>query len=81
MYFFHNKKTNFLSVVKVEAKASPPSLQVLSVDTDRKTVAFDDGLVQNYDQLLISTGCRYILNNISVCVQVFPSAPRPFGGH
>uniref|UniRef100_A0A8C7XCI9 Apoptosis inducing factor mitochondria associated 5 n=1 Tax=Oryzias sinensis TaxID=183150 RepID=A0A8C7XCI9_9TELE len=32
--------------------------EVLSVDTDRKTVAFDDGLVQNYDQLLISTGCR-----------------------
>uniref|UniRef100_A0A8C7XC98 Apoptosis inducing factor mitochondria associated 5 n=1 Tax=Oryzias sinensis TaxID=183150 RepID=A0A8C7XC98_9TELE len=32
--------------------------EVLSVDTDRKTVAFDDGLVQNYDQLLISTGSK-----------------------
>ncbi|XP_036975378.1 apoptosis-inducing factor 3 isoform X2 [Acanthopagrus latus] len=29
-----------------------------SVDTDKKTVTFDDGSVQRYDQLLISTGCR-----------------------
>uniref|UniRef100_A0A3Q1I3I5 Rieske domain-containing protein n=1 Tax=Anabas testudineus TaxID=64144 RepID=A0A3Q1I3I5_ANATE len=29
-----------------------------SVDTDKKTVTFDDGSVQSYDQLLISTGCR-----------------------
>lgn len=34
-------------------------LQALSVDTDKKTVTFDDGSVQSYDQLLISTGCRY----------------------
>ncbi|XP_030009369.1 apoptosis-inducing factor 3-like [Sphaeramia orbicularis] len=32
--------------------------EALSVDTDMKTVTFDDGLVQKYDQLLISTGCR-----------------------
>uniref|UniRef100_A0A8C2ZKP5 Apoptosis inducing factor mitochondria associated 5 n=1 Tax=Cyclopterus lumpus TaxID=8103 RepID=A0A8C2ZKP5_CYCLU len=32
--------------------------EALSVDTDRKTVTFDDGSVQRYDQLLISTGCR-----------------------
>ncbi|XP_069002266.1 apoptosis-inducing factor 3 [Embiotoca jacksoni] len=32
--------------------------EALSVDTDKKTVSFDDGSVQNYDQLLISTGCR-----------------------
>ncbi|XP_068600231.1 apoptosis-inducing factor 3 [Brachionichthys hirsutus] len=30
----------------------------LSVDTDKRTVTFDDGSVQTYDQLLISTGCR-----------------------
>ncbi|XP_068187648.1 apoptosis-inducing factor 3-like [Antennarius striatus] len=29
-----------------------------SVDTDKRTVTFDDGSVQAYDQLLISTGCR-----------------------
>lgn len=29
------------------------------MDTDKKTVTFDDGSVQSYDQLLISTGCRY----------------------
>ncbi|KAM7398195.1 hypothetical protein PAMA_006206 [Pampus argenteus] len=32
--------------------------EALSVDTDKKTVTFDDGSVQCYDQLLISTGCR-----------------------
>ncbi|XP_068572206.1 apoptosis-inducing factor 3-like [Cebidichthys violaceus] len=32
--------------------------EAVSVDTDIKTVAFDDGSVQSYDQLLISTGCR-----------------------
>ncbi|XP_070699220.1 apoptosis-inducing factor 3-like [Pempheris klunzingeri] len=32
--------------------------EALSVDTDKKTVTFDDGSVQRYDQLLISTGCR-----------------------
>ncbi|XP_047463481.1 apoptosis-inducing factor 3 isoform X2 [Mugil cephalus] len=32
--------------------------EALSVDTDKKTVTFDDGSVQHYDQLLISTGCR-----------------------
>ncbi|XP_058483094.1 apoptosis-inducing factor 3 isoform X1 [Solea solea] len=32
--------------------------KALSVDTDKKTVTFDDGSVQSYDQLLISTGCR-----------------------
>lgn len=34
-------------------------LQAMHVDTDKKTVMFDDGTVQSYDQLLISTGCRY----------------------
>uniref|UniRef100_A0A3Q4G4P9 Apoptosis inducing factor mitochondria associated 5 n=1 Tax=Neolamprologus brichardi TaxID=32507 RepID=A0A3Q4G4P9_NEOBR len=33
--------------------------EALSMDTDKKTVTFDDGSVQSYDQLLISTGCRY----------------------
>uniref|UniRef100_A0A3B3V145 Apoptosis inducing factor mitochondria associated 5 n=1 Tax=Poecilia latipinna TaxID=48699 RepID=A0A3B3V145_9TELE len=32
--------------------------EALSVDTEKKTVTFDDGLVQSYDQLLLSTGCR-----------------------
>ncbi|XP_014190360.1 apoptosis-inducing factor 3 [Haplochromis burtoni] len=32
--------------------------EALSVDTDKKTVTLDDGSVQSYDQLLISTGCR-----------------------
>ncbi|XP_006784938.1 apoptosis-inducing factor 3 [Neolamprologus brichardi] len=32
--------------------------EALSMDTDKKTVTFDDGSVQSYDQLLISTGCR-----------------------
>ncbi|KAE8287353.1 Apoptosis-inducing factor 3 [Larimichthys crocea] len=32
--------------------------EALSVDTNKKTVTFDDGSVQSYDQLLISTGCR-----------------------
>uniref|UniRef100_A0A3B4XQB5 Apoptosis inducing factor mitochondria associated 5 n=1 Tax=Seriola lalandi dorsalis TaxID=1841481 RepID=A0A3B4XQB5_SERLL len=31
--------------------------EALSVDTDKKTVTFDDGSIQSYDQLLISTGC------------------------
>ncbi|XP_027129039.1 apoptosis-inducing factor 3 isoform X2 [Larimichthys crocea] len=33
-------------------------IEALSVDTNKKTVTFDDGSVQSYDQLLISTGCR-----------------------
>uniref|UniRef100_A0A8C9XGQ7 Apoptosis inducing factor mitochondria associated 5 n=1 Tax=Sander lucioperca TaxID=283035 RepID=A0A8C9XGQ7_SANLU len=32
--------------------------EVMSVDTDKKKVTFDDGSVESYDQLLISTGCR-----------------------
>lgn len=32
--------------------------EALSLDTEKKTVTFDDGSVQSYDQLLISTGCR-----------------------
>ncbi|XP_037604283.1 apoptosis-inducing factor 3 [Sebastes umbrosus] len=32
--------------------------EVVSVETDKKTVTFDDGSVQSYDHLLISTGCR-----------------------
>ncbi|XP_077961382.1 apoptosis-inducing factor 3 isoform X1 [Gasterosteus aculeatus] len=32
--------------------------EAVSVDTDMKTVAFEDGSVQSYDHLLISTGCR-----------------------
>ncbi|XP_019952966.2 apoptosis-inducing factor 3 isoform X2 [Paralichthys olivaceus] len=33
-------------------------IEALSVDTEKKTVTFDDGSVQSYDQLLVSTGCR-----------------------
>lgn len=29
-----------------------------SLDTDTKKVTFDDGTIQSYDQLLVSTGCR-----------------------
>ncbi|KAG7237391.1 hypothetical protein INR49_032436 [Caranx melampygus] len=47
MEFFH--KTDIEVWLRKEA---------LSVDTDKKTVTFDDGSVQSYDQLLISTGCR-----------------------
>ncbi|KAM6911562.1 apoptosis-inducing factor 3-like [Lycodopsis pacificus] len=36
--------------------------EAVSVDTDMKTVAFDDGSVQSYDQLLISTGCSHGLS-------------------
>lgn len=32
--------------------------EAVSVDTKEKTVKFNDGTVQHYDQLLISTGCR-----------------------
>uniref|UniRef100_UPI0037E70CDB apoptosis-inducing factor 3 n=1 Tax=Semicossyphus pulcher TaxID=241346 RepID=UPI0037E70CDB len=32
--------------------------EALLVDTDKMTVTFDDGSVQSYDQLFISTGCR-----------------------
>lgn len=32
--------------------------KVKSVDTDAKTLTFEDGTVQHYDQLLISTGGR-----------------------
>lgn len=36
-------------------------LQALSLNTDEKTITFDDGSVQSYDQLLIATGSRYRL--------------------
>uniref|UniRef100_A0A8C8LQQ5 Rieske domain-containing protein n=1 Tax=Oncorhynchus tshawytscha TaxID=74940 RepID=A0A8C8LQQ5_ONCTS len=32
--------------------------EAMSLDTEKKKVTFDDGSVQSYDQLLISTGCR-----------------------
>ncbi|KTG39718.1 hypothetical protein cypCar_00017960 [Cyprinus carpio] len=32
-------------------------VQALSIDTKKKTVTFDDGLIQCYDQILIATGC------------------------
>ncbi|KAM4546215.1 apoptosis-inducing factor 3 [Fundulus diaphanus] len=32
--------------------------EAMSMDTEKKTVTFADGLVQSYDQLLLSTGCR-----------------------
>ncbi|XP_042562290.1 apoptosis-inducing factor 3 [Clupea harengus] len=32
--------------------------EALSVNTDKKTVTFNDGITQCYDQLLIATGCR-----------------------
>ncbi|KAL7853619.1 hypothetical protein AOLI_G00204630 [Acnodon oligacanthus] len=32
--------------------------EALSIDTDRKTVAFNDGTTESYDQLLVATGCR-----------------------
>ncbi|XP_057216958.1 apoptosis-inducing factor 3 [Triplophysa rosa] len=31
----------------------------MSIDTNKKTVTFDDGLIQNYDQILIATGCSW----------------------
>uniref|UniRef100_A0A673XFP2 Apoptosis inducing factor mitochondria associated 5 n=1 Tax=Salmo trutta TaxID=8032 RepID=A0A673XFP2_SALTR len=34
------------------------SKEAMSLDTEKKKVTFDDGSVQSYDQLLISTGCR-----------------------
>ncbi|XP_016353548.1 apoptosis-inducing factor 3-like [Sinocyclocheilus anshuiensis] len=34
------------------------SLNALSIDTNKKTVTFDDGLIQCYDQILIATGFR-----------------------
>ncbi|XP_051956695.1 apoptosis-inducing factor 3 [Xyrauchen texanus] len=32
--------------------------EALSVDTNKKTATFDDGLIQCFDQILIATGCR-----------------------
>ncbi|KAA0720330.1 hypothetical protein E1301_Tti012364 [Triplophysa tibetana] len=32
--------------------------EAVSIDTNKKTVTFDDGLIQSYDQILIATGCR-----------------------
>ncbi|KAK7925767.1 hypothetical protein WMY93_008077 [Mugilogobius chulae] len=32
--------------------------EAMSLDTEAKTVTFDNGTVQSYDQVLISTGCR-----------------------
>ncbi|KAK2873017.1 hypothetical protein Q8A67_022914 [Cirrhinus molitorella] len=32
--------------------------EALSIDTNKKTVTFDDGLIQGFDQILIATGCR-----------------------
>ncbi|XP_062393426.1 apoptosis-inducing factor 3 [Sardina pilchardus] len=32
--------------------------EALSINTDKKTVTFNDGITQCYDQLLIATGCR-----------------------
>ncbi|XP_075343601.1 apoptosis-inducing factor 3 [Odontesthes bonariensis] len=32
--------------------------EAMSLDTDKKTLTFDNGSVQSYDQMLISTGCR-----------------------
>uniref|UniRef100_A0A671QN19 Apoptosis inducing factor mitochondria associated 5 n=1 Tax=Sinocyclocheilus anshuiensis TaxID=1608454 RepID=A0A671QN19_9TELE len=42
--------------------------EALSIDTNKKTVTFDDGLIQCYDQILIATGCshtdiKYALND------------------
>uniref|UniRef100_A0A8C1R1R3 Apoptosis inducing factor mitochondria associated 5 n=1 Tax=Cyprinus carpio TaxID=7962 RepID=A0A8C1R1R3_CYPCA len=33
-------------------------VQALSIDTKKKTVTFDDGLIQCYDQILIATGSK-----------------------
>uniref|UniRef100_A0A671RGP5 Apoptosis inducing factor mitochondria associated 5 n=1 Tax=Sinocyclocheilus anshuiensis TaxID=1608454 RepID=A0A671RGP5_9TELE len=33
-------------------------VQALSIDTNKKTVTFDDGLIQCYDQILIATGSK-----------------------
>ncbi|XP_016374062.1 apoptosis-inducing factor 3-like [Sinocyclocheilus rhinocerous] len=32
--------------------------EALSIDTNKKTLTFDDDLIQCYDQILIATGCR-----------------------
>ncbi|XP_041949624.1 apoptosis-inducing factor 3 [Alosa sapidissima] len=32
--------------------------EAMSINTDKKTVTFNDGITQCYDQLLIATGCR-----------------------
>lgn len=42
------------------------------MDTDKKTVTFDDGSVQSYDQLLISTGCRLAANTQSPSLSGVP---------
>lgn len=39
------------------------ALQVVSVDTVDKAVKLNDGSSHNYDQLLISTGCRFDWNS------------------
>lgn len=39
------------------------ALQVVSVDTVDKAVKLNDGSSLNYDQLLISTGCRFDSNS------------------
>uniref|UniRef100_A0A3B3D8R4 Apoptosis inducing factor mitochondria associated 5 n=1 Tax=Oryzias melastigma TaxID=30732 RepID=A0A3B3D8R4_ORYME len=44
--------------------------EALSVDTEKKTVTFDDGLVQNYDQLLISTGSHSDYPSFHVFLQM-----------
>lgn len=47
-------------------------VQALSVNTEEKTVTFDDGSVQSYDQLLIATGCRYTLLEFRLSLSVQP---------
>ena len=42
-------------------------LQVVSVNTEAKTVTFNDGTSQHYDHLLISTGARSGPFIVSVC--------------
>lgn len=43
--------------------------QVVSVNPADKTVKLNDGTLQNYDQLLISTGCRLESSSCSLSFQ------------
>lgn len=66
--FFHFK-------VRINLELKGLSFQALSVDTDMRTVTFDDGTVQTYDQLLISTGCRCRNRHTA---EVFFLSSKPF---
>lgn len=60
----------FSVVQSVSLRLCCLSLQALSVNTDAKTVTFDDGSVQSYDQLLIATGSRYGLLELGLFLSI-----------